>query len=453
MADDRYTWLDEDTAERLLRGLPVDARETRTPDPDAQAPARRDIQDEAPGRNVPKGEGRRNGEGALNVPSHAWFQDADRYAADRLAAALGELAAAHSTPPPATRGATSVELPGEAAALDAFRQARVGVLRSGSVGMPLPGADSASDSASAATAATGAPGRRQWGRPRERAGRTGPGRRGPRSVLGGGPLRAGFAMALAGCALGGVAVAAGTGVLPTPFGGGAPTVTVSPVASPSADDETDGTGGTGGADNGHDTAGDKRDGKHGSKNPDDDQDGAEERDDEVAESGSPSERGQDDRHGKSGRHESDDDERHGSGHGDDKKAIAAALCRAYSDGRLNASDRKRLERAAGGRAVVQQFCARYGLPPASSGGASNGAGGSGGSGHSGGGSGGSSPGGGHGGPGGDDSGGSEEPDDPDEEDDSGGTTSGAPIVPGTSGTTTASGTSGRSDASGGTEGE
>lgn len=465
MADDRYTWLDEETAERLLRGLPVDAqgnRGTRTPNPEEQNPPERDIRRGKSERHAPKSGERPNGEGSWDVPSDAWFEDADRRTADRLASALGELAAEHSTPPQAARGATSVELPGEAAALSAFRAARFGVLQSGSVGVAGAGAESGGDSASGSASGDAAPAdassrRRLRGRTGGRAGREGHGgRRSARSLIAGRPLRAGFAMALAGCALGGVAVAAGAGVLPTPFGGGGtPTVNVSPVASPSGE-ETDGGGGEG-DERGHDTAGDHHGGKHRSGDPDS-EDGKGEKDGENdvaasgSESGSPRTPGGD---GGNGARERDDDrdERHGSrpgsGNGDngDKKAIAAALCRAYSEGRISAGDRRKLERAAGGRAVVQKFCARHGLPPAASGGLANGGGGSGG-GHNGGGSGGD--GGDGGGPG--ESGGSGG------EDDSGGVgggdggSSGAPSVPGTSGATGTTGGSGTSGSGGGTAG-
>ncbi|WP_432248186.1 hypothetical protein ACRAR1_10680 [Streptomyces sanyensis] len=93
------------------------------------------------------------------------------------------------------------ELPGEAVALAAFRKARAdaaapagGLLGSVEVAAPSP------------------PPRRRFGR----------------------PLRYGLAAALAGCALGGVAVAAGTGVLPTPFHDDAPlpAASVSAAATP-----------------------------------------------------------------------------------------------------------------------------------------------------------------------------------------------------------------------------
>ncbi|MFE6876976.1 hypothetical protein ACFVBK_21035, partial [Streptomyces sp. NPDC057677] len=71
MADERYQWLDQEAAERLLRGEPVDAVDDHT-----------------------------------------------RSRAERLAEALD--AARTPTLPPAAR----TELPGEAAALAAFRAAR-----------------------------------------------------------------------------------------------------------------------------------------------------------------------------------------------------------------------------------------------------------------------------------------------------------------------------------------
>ncbi|OEJ25370.1 hypothetical protein AS594_13605 [Streptomyces agglomeratus] len=142
MADERYEWLDKDAAERLLRGEPVG----------------------------PLGE-------------HA------RAEAERLTAALDGVARAG--------GHEARELPGEAAALAAFRTARA---------------------ASPEGFSTIRIGRRaavpvRWAR----------------------PVRIGLAGALAGVALGGVAVAAGTGVLPSPFGrdsGPAPASTVSAAATP-----------------------------------------------------------------------------------------------------------------------------------------------------------------------------------------------------------------------------
>ncbi|MEU4349914.1 hypothetical protein [Streptomyces sp. NPDC023838] len=153
MADERHEWLDEDAAERLLRGEPV-------------------------------------------VPA----DDRAREQAERLSAVLRALAGPDMRQ---TMGASAApaagELPGEAAALAAFRRAR---------------------------AEAGAPS----GAPADtvvRVGREPRATRTPRRRLR--PVRFGLAAALAGCALGGVAMAAGTGVLP-----GLGTADPEPVSSVSA---------------------------------------------------------------------------------------------------------------------------------------------------------------------------------------------------------------------------
>ncbi|GAX55666.1 hypothetical protein [Streptomyces olivochromogenes] len=144
MADEQDKWLDRDAAERLLRGEPLEAVDADT-------------------------QGR----------------------AKRLADVLGALA-----PEPAP---TSAELPGEAAALAAFQQARAS--RNGEVSLlgrrVRPGAAAHSGDAGLV-----------------RLGRPAPAPRGPRW---GRPVRLGIVAALAAGMIGGVAVAAGTGVLPTPF--------------------------------------------------------------------------------------------------------------------------------------------------------------------------------------------------------------------------------------------
>ncbi|MHB9759243.1 hypothetical protein ACYBSK_33100 [Streptomyces sp. BYX5S] len=146
MADEQDKWLNRDAAERLLRG-----------------------------------------------ESPAVSGDAARRA-DRLAAALHALADVPAGP--------GGELPGEDAALKAFRDA-------GAVT-----AVNASVNAAAASSASVS------------------GRRGPRW---GRPARFGLVAAVAACMVGGVAVAAGTGVLPSPFRDAdapAPAATVSAAASP-----------------------------------------------------------------------------------------------------------------------------------------------------------------------------------------------------------------------------
>jgi hypothetical protein len=144
MADEQYRWLDRDAAERLLRGEPLEAVDAGT-----------------------------------------------REQVDRLAEALGALAAEPKL--------SSDELPGEAAALAAFRKARAGgdgaTAQLGHHGRARPGAHAA-DAGLVRIGRPAAHGRRtRWGR----------------------PTRFGLAAVLAVGMVGGVAVAAGTGVLPTPF--------------------------------------------------------------------------------------------------------------------------------------------------------------------------------------------------------------------------------------------
>ena len=181
MADERYEWLDRDAAERLLRGVPVDA-----------------------------------------AGEHA------RADAARLAAALENAA------DPGYRYDDG-ELPGEAAAMAAYRKARADAAASGVAAGPSTGM--ATGTSLGTVRVTGAV------RP-ARPGPLGRLRRGPGLAR---PFRFGIATALAGCAIGGVAVAAGSGVLPT-FGDERPTpassvsaaATPGPVTSP-----TQGGAGTG----------------------------------------------------------------------------------------------------------------------------------------------------------------------------------------------------------------
>lgn len=154
MADEQDRWLDRDAAERLLRGEP--------PAPvDAEVRAR----------------------------------------AERLAEALAALAAAPAS--------TSEELPGEEAAVAAFRAARAARNDNGAVRHPQPAALSqARDLARAAGGPANADaglvrlGRSEAGGRRARRWRT---------------VRFGLAATVAAGMIGGVAVAAGTGMLPTPF--------------------------------------------------------------------------------------------------------------------------------------------------------------------------------------------------------------------------------------------
>ncbi|MFJ3287438.1 hypothetical protein ACIPMW_19430 [Streptomyces sp. NPDC086669] len=180
MADELNRWLDRETAERLLRGEPLEA-----------------------------------------------VDPADRDQAERLAKTLEALTA---EPPP-----TCGELPGEAAALVAFRAVRAG--RDATAATP--GVPSGQAADEVGLVRLGGPGDRRrrprWGR----------------------PVRLALAAALAVGMVGGVAVAAGTGVLPTPFDGDeparpaatvpAPPATEQPLVSPSPDGDTPGGTGHGGS--------------------------------------------------------------------------------------------------------------------------------------------------------------------------------------------------------------
>ncbi|MFB0616768.1 hypothetical protein [Streptomyces sp. AGS-58] len=164
MADEQYRWLNRATAERLLRGE----------SPEAVDACARDQ-------------------------------------AERLSQALGALSGLSAEAAPGTG-----ELPGEQAALAAFRKAREAADADRSAAAPASGG--ARPSVPCADAGlvrigaggrTGIPSRRpRWGR----------------------PVRLAVAAAVAAGTLGGVAVAAGSGVLPTPFGDGKP----GPAASVSA---------------------------------------------------------------------------------------------------------------------------------------------------------------------------------------------------------------------------
>ncbi|MFB7711397.1 hypothetical protein [Streptomyces sp. NPDC056105] len=189
MADEHNKWLDRDAAERLLRGEPLEAVDAAT-----------------------------------------------RARAARLAETLDALAV--------TR-VDGGELPGEAAALAAFRKAREsGAEEPGTATpkarharprgalAPVPslhgpvgrGNDANANTNAAIDAYAGSDvGSVRLARPDVRP------------VRWGRPVRFGMAAALAGCMIGGVAVAAGTGVLPSPFGGHGepgPAASVSAAASP-----------------------------------------------------------------------------------------------------------------------------------------------------------------------------------------------------------------------------
>ncbi|MFF1921006.1 hypothetical protein ACFVW8_10595 [Streptomyces sp. NPDC058221] len=176
MADEQYEWLDKEAAERLLRREPVD-------------PA-----DGQPGQEVA-----------------------------RLGAALDAVARA-------ARPATG-ELPGEAAALAAFRAAPRSAARTSAASRrtgrtPAAGTDAIGETGMLAPV--------HIGRAASRHGPGAAGTREARPMRWSRPIRFGLVASLACCAIGGVAVAAGTGVLPGPFGrhGPSPSTSVSAAASP-----------------------------------------------------------------------------------------------------------------------------------------------------------------------------------------------------------------------------
>ncbi|KOG31916.1 hypothetical protein [Streptomyces resistomycificus] len=268
MADEQYRWLDRETAERLLRGESLEAVDA-----------------------------------------------ADRDRAERLAKTLGALSA---DPPRA-----GAELPGEAAALAAFRKARTDRVDDWVGDLAADGAD---EDAGARTAL----GDRSRGRSSDaglvRIGGPDPDGPRPRRAR---PLRLGLVAALAVGMVGGVAVAAGSGALPFGEAEPDPAASVSaavtserPFVTPSPQDPQEKTtpdGATG------DTGQDSRDtAGGGSASPDDG-------------TGKGTE-GREDRPG-------------GTWHG------AASACRAVRDGRQLSTDRRRsLEGAAGGSTKVWKYC-------------------------------------------------------------------------------------------------
>ncbi|MFG2195176.1 hypothetical protein [Streptomyces sp. NPDC048639] len=297
MADDRYKWLDKDAAERLLRGEPADAA----------------------------------------VGSHDAFARAQ---AERLAEALADvLVEANRLGTAGGTHRSAAEMPGEAAATAAFRkavEARTGAVRSGSTREEGAGLRTVTRSRRGAHAADSTQiirlARPQWP---ARMGRS---------------LRAGVAVAMAGCVLGGVAVAAGAGALPTPFGGGdsepLPAQSVSAGATGEAlstpPGETDSTLTPSDRPSGTGPSGDDRDpgDSQGSGRPEDSR---------------PSTPGKGDGGSQ------DDTWPLPDGKGDlegNKLKIAMLLCRKHAEGSLDDRTERRLEQAAGGRKNLDRTCER-----------------------------------------------------------------------------------------------
>ncbi|WP_192583348.1 hypothetical protein [Streptomyces albicerus] len=270
MADEQYRWLDRDAAERLLRGEPLETVDADTRDQ-----------------------------------------------ADRLAEALDALGALTAEPAP-----TSTELPGEAAALAAFRKAHTGKnVEQASLRTRTHSAPSTSPTANSTDAGL------------IRLGRSAANRRAPSGW--GRPMRYGLAAALTAGMIGGVAVTATSDVLP--FGGDEPepaasaTVAVTPdrpFLSPSPE-KTPG----GGADT------PKPDGSTGGP---------------TAEGSAP--RGEARGDADAGTHPGSDDARPERRPGHGWPGLASA-CRDHRDGKHLDSDRRRsLEDAANGAEQVKKYC-------------------------------------------------------------------------------------------------
>lgn len=187
MADEHNKWLDRDAAERLLRGEPLEAVDAATR---TRAARLAETLDALAVTRVDGGE--LPGEAA----ALAAFRKARESGAQEPGAATPK--ARHARPRGAFAPATSLHAPvghendaNANAAIDGYAGSDVGSVR-----LARPDARPV-----------------RWGR----------------------PVRFGVAAALAGCMIGGVAVAAGTGVLPSPFGGSSepgPAASVSAAASP-----------------------------------------------------------------------------------------------------------------------------------------------------------------------------------------------------------------------------
>ncbi|MDW6062048.1 hypothetical protein SAZ11_33540 [Streptomyces sp. FXJ1.4098] len=223
MADDhRYSWLDDDAAERLLRGEPAWVQPS-----DLEA-----------GQNGGQTAGQSTGQ---NTGQNGWSSQS-RSEAERLAAVL-DAVAEMSRPIAADGTADGKPLPGEEAALAAFRAVRAEqaeqAARTGKAGQ--------AGRAALRSVRFGADG---GSRPRGTFRMAGPSNGQARLRR---PLHMGLVAALAGCALSGFAVATAAGVLPFGPQDSAPGPSVSMPADTSGesaepnispDGTTPGTGGS-----------------------------------------------------------------------------------------------------------------------------------------------------------------------------------------------------------------
>ncbi|MGC5361307.1 hypothetical protein ACPXCE_06375 [Streptomyces sp. DT24] len=224
MADERYAWLDQDAADRLLRGEPVDPVGDQAREEAERLAAA--LSAVAPTGRGAKGSGDvgvRGGSGAPGGVGGAAVvgRSSGPTGSGGSAGSAGSGGSGGSAGSGGSVGSVGSvgELPGEAAALAAFREARSGArvpdLSDGFGPVRIGGAPRSGFSAgpSASTPLR------------------------PRAPRRGRPVSFGLVASLAGCALGGVVVVAGAGLLSVPFGGHwgpAPATSVSAAASPEA---------------------------------------------------------------------------------------------------------------------------------------------------------------------------------------------------------------------------
>lgn len=253
---------------------------------------------------------------------------------------------------------SAAELPGEATALAAFRETSRARKRDGAVRAGVAGEGDALHTVRIGTARTAPSRRPRWSR----------------------PVRYGLAVSLAGCALGGVAVAAGTGVLPAPFGGKGspvPATSVSAAASPKelgaelpgggvsslppgSPASPDAPGTPGGADTGT-VRGDGQTGRDGSGTDRDDGDRDGGADQDGSTDGTDG-RGVPDSSGGSGGSEGSGspDAPDGAG-GESAREMyerSVRACRDYREGTLTDASERRLIRLAKGERNLGRFCDR-----------------------------------------------------------------------------------------------
>ncbi|MEV8624340.1 hypothetical protein [Streptomyces sp. NBC_01268] len=268
MADERYQWLDQEAAERLLRGEPVDPAD-----------------------------------------------DAD--AASRAHAALLARTLDSARTPVAVLGPDG-ELPGEAAALAAFRKDTAERTAAAAAARYATPAGPAAAPELGSVRIAPAPSGHRWGR----------------------SLRYGLAAALAAVTVGGVAVAAGTGMLPL-------TGNPAPARSVSAVDTPDGSGGTGPAVPGSPSGGtgsaipsEPLEHETGTATP-----GA--TDGPTTATAGPG-----------GGSPSPDRTTGGLGEDDDERRKTLKACREFQDGKLADSGRQRLQSALRNGETVKRYCTR-----------------------------------------------------------------------------------------------